>query len=67
MTAWEQITRQFEARTVCQFQKQAPRLHYEPGCMWIECDRGDACKCRMHNGDSTTLTPFLAEWQRRFA
>jgi hypothetical protein len=65
MTAWEQIKRQFEAGTVCR-NKQTPRLNYEPGCMWIECDCGDACKCRMNNGDTTTVTPFLAAWQERF-
>lgn len=64
MTAWEQIKRQFEAGAVCRY-KQTPRLHYEPGCMWIECDRGDDCKCRMNNGDTKVVTPFLAEWHAR--
>lgn len=64
MTAWEQIKRQFEAGTVCRH-KQTPRLHHVPGCMFIECDRGDACKCRMNNGDTTTVTPFLVAWRDR--
>lgn len=67
MTAFEHIKQQFEARAVCRLQKQTPRLHYEPGCRFIECERGDACKCRLHDGDNTTITPILTEWQRRFA
>ena len=67
MTAFEQIKAQFESRVVCRFQKQTPRLHYEPGCLFIECDLADACKCRMNDGDNRATTPILAEWQRRFA
>lgn len=67
MSAWEQIKRQFEAGTVCRLQKQTPRLHYEPGCVWLECDKAEACKCRMADGEGGALTPFLAKWQARFA
>lgn len=67
MTAFEQIKQQFESRVVCRFEKQTPRLNYEPGCLFIECDRRDACKCRLNDGDNRAATPILAEWQRRFA
>ena len=67
MTAFEQIKQQFEARTVCRFEKQTPRIHYDPGCLWIECDRGDACKCRMVDGEGGPITPTLARWTERFA
>ena len=67
MPEWEKIKRQFEAGTVCKLYKQTPRLYYEPGCMWIECDRGDDCRCRMTNGDTRAVTPLLAEWQARHA
>lgn len=67
MTAWEQIKRQFEAGTVCRQHKQTPLVQHEPGCTFIECARGDDCRCRMSNGDGGPLTPFLAKWQERFA
>lgn len=65
MTDWERITSQFEARSTCHH-KQRPKVHCEPGCVWIECERGDECKCRLHQDSGEPLTPLMVEWARKF-
>lgn len=66
MTAYERIRDQFQTSTICRYGQQ-PRLEYDPGCLYIECQLGEPCKCRLADGDGITTTAFLIEWRRRFA
>jgi hypothetical protein len=65
MTAYEQIRNQFNESAACRYGEK-PRLDYEPGCAFIQCERYD-CKCRLNDGDGVPTTALLIEWQRRFA
>ena len=66
MTDYERIRDIFNATATCRHGER-PRLEYEPGCLYVECDKGDACKCRLNNGDGGSTSAFLIEWRRRFA
>jgi len=55
MTDYERIRQQFNATAVCHLQ-QRPVLDYEPGCAFIQCERGE--------GGSTTA--LLIEWRARY-
>lgn len=65
MTDYERIRNQFNASTICRYGSK-PRLEYEPGCQYIECQRDD-CKCRAVDGDGIATTAFLIDWNARFA
>jgi hypothetical protein len=66
MTEYERIRDRFNASTTCR-EGQRPRLDYEPGCRYIECERGDACRCRLNDGDVGPISAFLIRWRERFA
>jgi hypothetical protein len=67
MTDYERIRLQFNAHAPpCRTNNQRPRLNYEPGCLYIECDL-PACKCRLNDGDGRPVSAVLAEWQQRHA
>lgn len=66
VTDWERIKSTFEAKTTCHL-KNRPQIHCEPGCVWIQCDRKDDCKCQIVGDSGDPLTPLLAEWMRKFS
>ena len=51
MTDYERIRDKFNATAVCHLQ-QRPVLDYEPGCAFIQCERGDTCKCQLGEHDT---------------
>lgn len=65
MTDYEKIKNAFEAKAVCRH-KQNPKLHCEPGVLWIECDKKENCKCRLHQNAANRITPMLATWNHLF-
>lgn len=65
-TTYERIRQQFNATAVCHLQ-QRPVLDYEPGCAFIQCERGDACKCQLLDGEGGSTTALLIEWRARYA
>lgn len=66
MTDYEKIRNLFNATALCR-QGERPQLDYEPGCLFIECPKGDECKCRMADGDGGATSAFLIKWRERFA
>ena len=64
MTEYERIREQFNATAEC-IHHQRPRLDYEPGCLFVECNL-ESCKCRAIDGDGGPVSPFLINWQQRF-
>ena len=62
---YEQIRRRFNSLSVCLY-GEAPKLDYEPGCHFIECSKGEACKCRMNDGDGGPVTEFLIRWKQQY-
>ena len=66
MNEYERIRNQFNDTAICRH-GQKPSLEYDPGCLYVECAKGDECKCRLADGDGIATTAFLIEWQRRFA
>lgn len=65
MTDYERIQNQFESKSVCKH-GQKPILHFD-GIPWIECNLGNSCKCRMHDGENAQITPLLATWTEKYA
>jgi len=65
MTDYEKIKNAFEAKAVCRH-RQHPKLHCEPGVVWIECSLKDNCKCRLHQDSGERLSPMLANWSQLF-
>lgn len=65
-TTYERIRQQFNSTAVCYLQ-QRPVLDYEPGCAFIQCERGDACKCQLLDGEGGSTTALLIEWRARYA
>ena len=67
MTDQETITNKFNENARCrQKPEESPKLQYEPGCSFIECEHAD-CRCRMNDGDGGPLSAFIARWQARHA
>jgi hypothetical protein len=66
MTDFERIKAHFEANATCPH-KQKPLVNYDPGCAFIQCSKGGACKCQMNEGDGIPISQFLAGWQERFS
>jgi hypothetical protein len=66
MTDYERIRQQFNTTAICHLQQQ-PKLDYEPGCAFIQCERRNACKCQLLDGDGGSTTALLIEWRARYA
>lgn len=66
VTDWERIKSTFEAKTICRL-KNRPQIHCEPGCVWIQCNLVEDCKCRIHGDSGDPLTPLLVEWVKKFS
>lgn len=66
MTDYERIQHLFNSTAECRY-GQRPRLDYEPGCLYVECAKGDECKCRLNDGDGGAVSAFLIRWRQRFA
>lgn len=65
MTDQERIMSHFNATATCKRRREAkPRLGYEPGCSFIECEH-PSCPCRMNDGDGGPLSEFIARWMQR--
>lgn len=66
MTSQETITNVFNSTVQgCRRMTNAkPRLQYEPGCSFIECDAA-TCKCAMNDGEGGSLSGFIAKWQQQ--
>lgn len=65
MTDQERIMNHFNQHAQCRKWAQAnPKLKYEPGCAYIECEHAD-CRCRMNEGDGIPLSEFIAKWEAR--
>lgn len=66
MTAYDRIRDEFNTSATCRYGNK-PHLDYDPGCLYIECAKGDECKCRLADGDGGSTTAFLIDWNARFA
>lgn len=66
MTSYETIRNLFNSTAICRHGEQ-PKIDYQPGCIFIECSKGDECKCRLNDGDGGPITPFLAKWNKQYA
>lgn len=66
MNEYERIRNQFNDTAICRH-GQKPSLEYDPGCLYVECAKGDECKCRLADGDGIAITAFLIDWNARFA
>lgn len=60
MTEYERIKHHFESTAVCRH-KQKPELQWD-GIPYIECNLGDKCKCRCHDGEGEAISKLLARW-----
>lgn len=65
-TTYERIRQQFNSTATCRHGNR-PALDYEPGCAFIQCERGDACKCQLLDGEGGSTTALLIEWRARYA
>jgi hypothetical protein len=65
MTDYERIRSVFNAAATCKHGER-PQLNYDPGCLYVECSKGDLCKCRMADGDGIATSAFLAAWREKF-
>jgi hypothetical protein len=45
-------------------QQSKPRISYEPGCHFIECEHAD-CRCIMNDGDGGPVSDFIQRWNAR--
>ena len=64
-TDFERIRDHFNESATCKRRRDAkPKLGYEPGCAFIECEHSQ-CACRMNDGEGLPTSEFIARWQRR--